>query len=101
VIEGRNAADALRSAENHAGTIDLLLTDVIMPQLSGPELAKRLVLTRPDMRVLFMSGYTDGTVVRHGLLSDTTSFLAKPITVASLTTKVREVLDAQPPVRDA
>jgi len=92
VIEGRNAEDALRSAEHH-DTIDLLLTDVIMPQLSGPELAKRLAPLRPNMKVLFMSGYTDGTVMRHGLLDDVTSFLAKPITVASLTAKVREVLD--------
>jgi len=94
VIEGRNAADAIRSAENQTTPIDLLLTDVIMPQLSGPELAKRLAPTRPNMKVLFMSGYTDGTVVRHGLLEDTTSFLAKPITIASLTAKVREVLDS-------
>ena len=93
VIEGRNAADAMRSAENHTAAIDLLLTDVIMPQLSGPELAKRLAPTRPNMKVLFMSGYADGTVVRHGVLEDTMSFLPKPITVASLTAKVREVLD--------
>lgn len=93
VIEGRNAADALRSAQDHS-TIDLLLTDVIMPHLSGPELAKRLAPDRPNMKVLFMSGYTDGTVVRHGLLDDARSFLAKPITVAALTAKVREVLDA-------
>jgi signal transduction histidine kinase/ActR/RegA family two-component response regulator len=101
VIEGRNAADALRSAEHHS-TIDLLLTDVIMPQLSGPELAKRLAPLRPNMKVLFMSGYTDGTVMRHGLLEDAMSFLAKPITVASLTAKVREVLDTpQLSARDA
>lgn len=93
VIEGRNAADALHTSEKHSAAIDLLLTDVIMPQLSGPELAKRLAPTRPNMKVLFMSGYTDGTVVRHGLLEDTMSFLAKPITVAALTAKVREVLD--------
>lgn len=96
VIEGRDAADAMRSAESHDAAIDLLLTDVIMPQLSGPELAKRLAPARPNMKVLFMSGYTDGSIARHGLLEDTMSFLAKPITVASLTAKVREVLDSPP-----
>ena len=68
VIEARNAVEALRSSESHTAVIDLLLTDVIMPQLSGPEVAKSLALTRPNMKVLFMSGYTDGSIVRHGLL---------------------------------
>ena len=94
VLEAGNAADALLCAENHAEGIDLLLTDVIMPQLSGSELAKRLALTRPEMKVLFMSGYTDGSIVRHGVLEPAVSFLPKPFTVASLTAKVREVLDA-------
>ena len=103
VIEARNAIDALRTAANHPAAIDLLLADVVMPQQSGPELAKRLAPTRPNMKVLFMSGYTDGSIVRHGLLEGTMSFLAKPITIASLTAKVREVLDAPlpPPLRDA
>jgi len=97
VIEARSALDALRTSENYAASIDLLLTDVVMPQLSGPELAKRLAPTRPNMKVLFMSGYTDGSVVRHGLMEGTMAFLPKPITVASLTAKVREVLDAPAP----
>jgi len=103
VIEARNAIDALRTAANYPATIDLLLADVVMPQQSGPELAKRLAPARPNMKVLFMSGYTDGSIVRHGLLEGTMSFLAKPITIASLTAKVREVLDAPhpPPLRDA
>jgi two-component system, cell cycle sensor histidine kinase and response regulator CckA len=94
VIEASNAMEAFESSAGHVGTIDLLLTDVIMPQLSGPELAKRLAPTRPDMKVLFMSGYTGDSIVRHGVLSATMSFLAKPITVLALTAKVREVLDA-------
>ena len=97
VIEARSAAEALRSSEAHAARIDLLLTDVVMPELSGPELAKRLMPTRPDMKLLFMSGYTDSGIVRHGVLLATTAFLAKPITVGSLTAKVREVLDAPAP----
>jgi two-component system, cell cycle sensor histidine kinase and response regulator CckA len=97
VIEARNAAEAFKSSLSHAAPIDLLLTDVIMPQLSGPELAKRLAPSRPDMKVLFMSGYTDDSIVRHGVLSAAMSFLAKPITVAALTAKVREVLDSPVP----
>jgi len=67
---------------------------VVMPQMSGPELAKRLSHQRPAMKVLCMSGYTDDSIVRHGVLEATMSFLQKPITMASLTAKVREVLDA-------
>jgi two-component system cell cycle sensor histidine kinase/response regulator CckA len=67
--------------------------------MSGPELAKRLGTTRPDMKVLCMSGYTDDSIMRHGVLKATMAFLQKPITMASLTAKVREVLDA--PARPA
>ncbi|HKO51579.1 MAG TPA: ATP-binding protein [Polyangiaceae bacterium] len=103
VIEARSAADALLSSEELFAPIDLLLADVIMPELSGPELARLLAPSRPEMKVLFMSGYTDASIVRHGMLSASMSFLAKPITVATLTVKVREVLDAtlHPPVSDA
>jgi two-component system, cell cycle sensor histidine kinase and response regulator CckA len=93
VIEARNAGEALLQSERQEH-IDLLLSDVVMPRMSGPELAKRLALTRPDMKVLCMSGYTDDSIVRHGVLEATMAFLQKPITMASLTAKVREVLDA-------
>jgi signal transduction histidine kinase/CheY-like chemotaxis protein len=92
VIEARNAGEALLQSEKQ-GPIDLMLTDVVMPQMSGPELAKRLAVDRPRMKVLCMSGYTDDSIVRHGVLDATMSFLQKPITMASLTAKVREVLD--------
>ncbi len=92
VIEARNAGEALLQSEKQ-GPIDLILTDVVMPQMSGPELAKRLSLQRPGMKVLCMSGYTDDSIVRHGVLEATMSFLQKPITMSSLTAKVREVLD--------
>jgi DNA-binding NtrC family response regulator len=92
VIEARNAGEALLHSESHPATIHLLLSDVVMPQMSGPELAKRLARARPDMKVLCMSGYTDDSIVRHGVLEARFAFLQKPITPATLTMKVREVL---------
>jgi PAS domain S-box-containing protein len=93
VIEARNAGEALLHSEKHPSTIHLLLSDVVMPQMSGPELAKRLASARPDMRVLCMSGYTDDSIVRHGVLEAQIAYLQKPITPEALTTRVREVLD--------
>jgi two-component system cell cycle sensor histidine kinase/response regulator CckA len=94
VLEARNAGEALLLAEAHAGTIHLLLADVVMPQVSGPNLARRLASLHPEMKVLFMSGYTDDSVLRHGVVRSAISFVQKPITPEMLTTKVREVLDA-------
>jgi two-component system, cell cycle sensor histidine kinase and response regulator CckA len=96
VLEARNARDAILRSERHQGKIHLLLADVVMPHMSGPELASRLVAARPDMKVLCMSGYTDDSIVRHGVLEADVAFLQKPITPESLTTKIREVLDAAP-----
>jgi signal transduction histidine kinase len=93
VLSAQHPGEALIVSERHPGRIDLLLTDVVMPQMSGPELAKRLGAARPEMRILFMSGYTDDSVVRHGVLEDGAAFLQKPITPASLAKKVRSVLD--------
>ncbi|HKO49631.1 MAG TPA: response regulator [Polyangiaceae bacterium] len=93
VMPAQHAGEALLLCESHSGTIDLLLTDVVMPQMSGPELAKRLSSSRPQMKVLCMSGYTDDSVVRHGVLESGVAFLQKPVTPASLARKVREVLD--------
>ncbi len=93
VIEARNAGEALLHSEEHAGTIDLLLSDVVMPRMSGPALAKRLASARPYMKVLCMSGYTDDSIVRHGVLEAHIAYLQKPITPEALTTRVREVLD--------
>jgi DNA-binding NtrC family response regulator len=94
VIGVGTAGEALLSSEQHAGKIHLLLSDVVMPQMSGPELAKRLAAGRPEMRVLCMSGYTDDSIVRHGVLKAHFAFLQKPLTPDTLTRKVREVLDA-------
>ncbi len=96
VVPAQHAAEALLLSEQHTGRIDLLLTDVVMPQMSGPEVAKQLVAKRPEMKVLCMSGYTDDSIVRHGVVASHIAFIEKPITPSSLATKVREVLDYRP-----
>jgi two-component system, cell cycle sensor histidine kinase and response regulator CckA len=94
VIVARAADDALLLCEHHRGSIELLLTDVVMPRLSGLELAARVTSTHPETKVLYMSGYTDDSVVRHGVLDSEMAFLQKPFTPESLASKVRDVLDA-------
>jgi PAS domain S-box-containing protein len=93
VLEAENGSAALAAERAHAGPIDLLLTDVVMPDLSGPEVARRVLERRPGIGVLFMSGYTDDAVLQHGVSSQDTPFLQKPFTPIALTGKVREVLD--------
>ncbi len=94
VLDVGNAGEALLLCEKHPATIHLLLTDVVMPQMSGPELAKRLGTVRKDMKVLCMSGYTDDAALRHGVVESGIAYLQKPLTVETLTRKVREVLDS-------
>jgi PAS domain S-box-containing protein len=93
VLSARLPQEAERIAETHAGKIDLLLTDVIMPGMSGAELSKRIAMHIPGVKVLFMSGYIDDSVVRQGISENETAFLQKPFTPLSLAKKVREVLD--------
>jgi nitrogen-specific signal transduction histidine kinase len=96
VIEARNAGDAWLSVERHPRTIHLLLTDVVMPQISGRELAERLLQMRPEMKVLYMSGYTENAIVHHGILDSGIAYLQKPILPELLARRVREVLDTPP-----
>lgn len=94
VLEARSPAEAI-AISDHAEVIDLLLTDVIMPKISGRELAERITIKRPAIKTLFMSGYTDDAIVLHGVLEAGVFFLQKPFTPDSLVHKVRDVLDAQ------
>ncbi len=94
VLDARNAGEALLRAEAYAGPIHLLLSDVVMPHVSGPDLAKRLAALRPTMKTLFMSGYVDDGVLRRNVVQSLVAYIQKPITPEILTTKVREVLDA-------
>ncbi|MCE9565775.1 MAG: PAS domain-containing protein [Planctomycetes bacterium] len=93
VLEAAGGNEALRVAADHPGTIHLLVTDVVMPGLGGPAAAELLAERRPGLRVLFVSGYTDDAVVRHGILHDKVNFLQKPFAPTALAWKVREVLD--------
>jgi len=93
ILEAGDAAEALRIAAAYPDGFDLLLTDVVMPRMGGPELARQLQESHPGLKTLFVSGYTDDAVVRHGVLTDEVNFLAKPFYPSALARKVREVLD--------
>jgi len=94
VLAAANGEEALKLADLHGSRIRLLLTDLVMPQMSGRELAEQLTSKFPRLKVLYMSGYTDDAIVRHGLLDASLSFIQKPFDAASAARKVREVLDS-------
>jgi two-component system cell cycle sensor histidine kinase/response regulator CckA len=93
VLESRDVEDAIRIAEHQDGTIHLLLTDVVMPHMSGRALAAAVKRFRPEVKVLYTSGYTDDAIIHHGVLDPGTALLQKPFSPAALGRKVREVLD--------
>ena len=94
VLAAVTPEEALEASRGYPGPIHLLLTDVVMPGMGGLELASRVVALRPEIRVLYMSGYTDEAVVRDGLVADDVDFLQKPFTLEELAAKIRSVLDA-------
>jgi two-component system, cell cycle sensor histidine kinase and response regulator CckA len=92
VLEAENGDAGLRAAERHHGPIHMVISDVVMPGMSGRELAKRLSEARPETKVLYLSGYTEDAIVHQGVLESGTAFLQKPFTLQTLSRKVREVL---------
>ncbi|HXN99230.1 MAG TPA: CHASE4 domain-containing protein [Candidatus Acidoferrales bacterium] len=97
VLEAADGVQALEIAAMHPGVIQLLVTDVVMPRLSGRELAAQIASSRRDLKVLYISGYTDDSVFRHGVLEGGMEFLQKPFNLKALAQKIREILDGRSP----
>lgn len=95
VLEAENGEDALRISESHDGSIDLLITDVVMPKMGGRKTAERLQPLYPQMKVIYMSGYTDNAIAHHGVLEPGLYFIEKPFSPKALARKVRETLDGR------
>jgi CheY-like chemotaxis protein len=93
VLEAANGEEALAIFEKQGAAVDLVLTDMVMPKMSGRELAERVLQIRPDAKVIFMSGYTDDVLIRTGALNPGMSFLQKPLRAATLIAKIRAALD--------
>jgi two-component system, cell cycle sensor histidine kinase and response regulator CckA len=96
VLEASDGLDALRAAGSYQGSIQLMLTDVVMPRMSGRELVEQILPLRPEMRVLYVSGYSEEAIVRQGELTPGIELLPKPFTPGVLTAKIREILDHDP-----
>ena len=95
VLQAADGLEALRQAKQHAGTIDLLLTDVIMPGMNGKEVADQMAASRPGIKVLFISGYSGDVIAHHGVLDAGVAYLPKPFTPDTLAAKVREMLGSE------
>ena len=93
VLKAADGAEALALSERHSGPIHLVLVDVVMPQMSGPDFVGRVAALRPNVKVLYISGHTEEAIVRHGVLEEGIQFLPKPFTPEDLVGKIREVLD--------
>ena len=93
VLAASSGDEALRAAARYEGHIDLLLTDVVMPGMSGPELARRMTAGQPGLRLLFMTGYTDDAMLRHGLVDGVVKVLQKPFSQQEISAGVRAALD--------
>ena len=97
VVEARHGGEALLLCEQRPGEFDLMVTDVVMPQMSGRQLAERLAPLQPKMKVLFMSGHTEDAVLRHGVENALVTMIQKPFTPVALAHRVRAVLDGDAP----
>ncbi|MGZ8748775.1 MAG: response regulator, partial [Mycobacterium sp.] len=97
VLAAANGPEAIATAQEYQGRIDVMLTDVILPGATGRAIARQVVASRPSMRVLYMSGYTDEVIVQHGVLEPGLAFVQKPFTGDTLARRIREVLAANSP----
>lgn len=95
VLAAANGPAALQLAANCGREIQILVSDVVMPKMSGSELAEQLVALRPELKVLYVSGYAENTILQHGLAELGSRFLHKPFTLKALTAKIREVLESE------
>jgi len=93
VLSAESGPDALELVRGHDGTIDLLITDVVMPEMNGPELVRQSLLVRPGLQTLFMSGYLDDALGDHGVLPSNVNFIQKPFSPRVIAQRVREILD--------
>ena len=93
VLVAGTPQEAIRMSEEVVGPIHLIITDVVLPQMNGKQLAERLAIARPGLKCLYMSGYTADIIANRGVLDEGVSFIAKPFSLAVLASKVREVLD--------
>jgi DNA-binding response OmpR family regulator len=93
VLVAADGTEAVEIFESHEPPIDLLITDIVMPDMNGKELYETLAVRQPGLRVLYMSGYTDNVIVHHGVLEAGVNFIQKPFSVNTLAERVREVLD--------
>ena len=93
VLAAESGREALEMVRNHTGAIHLLITDVMMPDMDGPELVRQLSTIRPDTRTLFMSGYMDDTLGERGILATNANFIQKPFSPRTIAQRVREILD--------
>ena len=97
VLAAESAREALEIVRVHTGTIDLLITDVVMPDMNGPELVRELATIRPETRTLFMSGYLDDALGNHGVVPSHANFIQKPFSPRVIAQKVRDILDGSSP----
>ncbi|PKN76830.1 MAG: hybrid sensor histidine kinase/response regulator, partial [Deltaproteobacteria bacterium HGW-Deltaproteobacteria-10] len=95
VLQAGTPGEAIRLAGEHSGRIHLLMTDVVMPEMNGRDLARNILSLYPDIKRLFMSGYTANTIAHHGVLDDGVHFIQKPFSLNDLATKLREALDRE------